>query len=69
MAAAVNGTSEGFEVGRPLPLFEAPVVSQSNWPYDVSADGQRFLINIGASQAEQQINVVLNWTNGFEPGK
>jgi hypothetical protein len=69
MAVTVKGTASGFEVGRPLPLFDAAVASQFNWPYDVSADGQRFLINIAATQTEQQINVVLNWTNGLASTK
>ena len=54
-----------FSAGRPTVLFEG-----RNWPiagivptYDVSPDGQRFLMVKESEQAASatQINVVLNW--------
>ena len=37
------------------------------YPYDVSADGQRFLINTAPEQAvSAPITVVLNWTAGLK---
>jgi len=58
-------TQPAFSAGRPKLLFEGPyLLSAGNLPaYDVSRDGQRFLM-VEESRQEQpptQINVVLNW--------
>jgi hypothetical protein len=60
-------TQPGFVVGKPHMLFEGQYVT-NDWPqvstvYDVSADGQRFLMVKPTEQASSatQINVVLNW--------
>jgi Tol biopolymer transport system component len=67
MAVPIAGTEHGLAVGRPVPLFETPRAPSVSWPYDVSADGQKFLFNIAASQAQQQIKVVLNWQEELKP--
>jgi eukaryotic-like serine/threonine-protein kinase len=71
MAVSVR-SGTGFEAGDPVPLFRSP------WPvgftlrawyaaYDVSADGQRFLVNaVVEDAASTPINVVLNWTAGLK---
>jgi len=59
-------TQPGFTFGKPRMLFEgqsqpSPVLAPN---YDVSPDGQRFLVIKGSEQAQAaptQINVVLNW--------
>jgi eukaryotic-like serine/threonine-protein kinase len=60
-------TQPGFSPGKPRMLFEGQY-STSDWPligtaYDVSPDGQRFLMVKATEQAAAatQINVVLNW--------
>jgi Tol biopolymer transport system component/predicted Ser/Thr protein kinase len=60
-------TQPSFSAGKPHMLFEGQYFS-SDWPlistaYDVSADGQRFLMVKATEQASSatQINVVLNW--------
>jgi Tol biopolymer transport system component/predicted Ser/Thr protein kinase len=62
---AVDVTTEGtFSVGKPKVLFEGTyVLTPRSFPdYDVSPDGQRFLMLKAAEQATPtQINVVLNW--------
>ena len=66
MAAAVNGQGAAFEVTSVTALFEAPAVI-SDWPYDVSADGQRFLIVRAADDTSADgITVVVNGTAGPE---
>lgn len=52
-----------FSVGKPRVLFEGQYV-RNEWPqtgaiYDVSGDGQRFLMG---KQSGEQVNVVLNWS-------
>jgi eukaryotic-like serine/threonine-protein kinase len=59
-------TKSGFSVGKPRMLFEGPYLPTSaSFPYyDVSPDGQRFLMLKPTEQAQAaptQINVVLNW--------
>jgi serine/threonine-protein kinase len=68
MMAVDVATQPSFSAGKPRLLFEGQYF-MSVWPllgtaYDVSADGQRFLMVKGTEQAAAsgtQINVVLNW--------
>jgi len=65
MSAAANGKGSGFEVGAVKPLFQTRVAGQ-RYEYDVSSDGQRFLINTFPEQvASAPITVVVNWTAGL----
>jgi WD40 repeat protein len=67
MAASVNGRGSSFEVGVVKPLFDIRAVPVQRYPFDVSADGQRFLINTLPEQASSApITVVLNWTAGLQ---
>lgn len=66
---AVDITTEpSLSAGKPKMLFEGPYVSAPSDPspeFDVSPDGQRFLMLKPVTQeqaAPTQINVVLNWT-------
>jgi Tol biopolymer transport system component len=63
MAVEIN-TESTFSAGKPRVLFEGPYVpTPRSFPdYDVSPDGQRFLMLRATDQAPpNQINVVLNW--------
>jgi Tol biopolymer transport system component len=64
MAVAVNGKGPTFEVGATRPLFQTSAASVGGiGPYDVSPDGQRFLINTVTEQTESApITVIVNWT-------
>jgi Tol biopolymer transport system component len=66
MMAVDIATQPGFAAGKPRMLFEGQYVpTPATLPnYDVSTDGQRFLMvkpNEQAQSAPTQINVVLNW--------
>jgi eukaryotic-like serine/threonine-protein kinase len=66
MAVPVT-TGTNFESGTPLPLFQAtprqPIPLYDLFVYDVSRDGQRFLIITPVKEAETApMSVVLNWT-------
>jgi Tol biopolymer transport system component len=58
-------TQPSFSAGKPRVLFEGAYVPtpRSFQNYDVSPDGQRFLMVKATEQAQAptQINVVLNW--------
>jgi Tol biopolymer transport system component len=61
---AVDVSTQGiFSAGKPRVLFEGPYVPspRSLQDYDVSPDGQRFLMLKANDQSPDQINVVLNW--------
>jgi serine/threonine-protein kinase len=61
MVAAVTLTPE-FRAGRPRPLFEGPYVNVGGMSYDVTPDGQRFLLLEPAGDPPvTHLNVVLNW--------
>ena len=65
MMAVDVTTQSTFSAGKPKMLFEGPYVpTPRSFPdYDVSPDGQRFLMLKADEQAQAptQINVVLNW--------
>ena len=52
------------------PLFAThprPMVTLGDYPYDVSADGQRFLVNTVVDEtASTAITLVVNWTAGLK---
>ena len=57
---------ETFRAGVPHMLFRAPGVNpllpENFFHYDVSRDGQRFLIDVAAEESEQSpVTIVLNW--------
>lgn len=65
MAASVT-TGSNFDAGTPVNLFQAtprpPVLVYDFLVYDVSRDGQRFVINTPVKQADlQPMSVLLNW--------
>jgi len=69
MMAVDISTQPGFDAGKPRQLFERHYLmngsGQASANYDVSADGQQFLMLKPIEQekaAPTQINVVLNWT-------
>ena len=72
MAVAVKSDAT-LEIGAPTALFEArtlygtAVNISARQEYDVTGDGQRFLLNVDLSDdASNPITVVLNWTAGLQ---
>ena len=64
MAAAVTANGSRFDVGAVQRLFEVPMVD-GYWPYDVSPDGQRFLVNT-LEGAVAPLTIVVNWPAGLK---
>jgi len=65
MSVETKATASGFEAGPPKVLFEAPVTKPLLYPiapFDVSADGQRFLIVCPVGGSSPPLTVVVNWT-------
>jgi eukaryotic-like serine/threonine-protein kinase len=65
MMAAPVTTGTNFDAGVPVVLFQGiprqPVLVFDFFVYDVSRDGQRFLINTPFKQAVQPMSITLNW--------
>jgi eukaryotic-like serine/threonine-protein kinase len=65
MAVAVK-TGANFDAGSPTVLFQANpremLATSERFSYDVSQDGQKFLINTQLKTAMTPMSVVLNWT-------
>jgi eukaryotic-like serine/threonine-protein kinase len=67
MMAVPVTTGANFDSGSPVTLFQAtprpPVLVYDLFVYDVTRDGQRFLINTPVKQADTQpMSILLNWT-------
>ena len=67
MSAAIETGRDDIVVGEVKALFPVrwPVATRS--PYDVSADGQRILMNVLDDAAgANPITIVVNWTAGIK---
>ncbi len=60
-------TGANFDAGTPAALFQAYprefVATSEQFFYDVTRDGQKFLINTQLKSAKTPISVVLNWSS------
>ena len=70
MAVAVT-TEDSFKAGSPVALFQPhrrqPVSSQDVFSYDVTPDGQRFLIATKVDVGNPApLSVLLNWASEME---
>jgi serine/threonine protein kinase len=67
MAVAIAGRGATFAPGEPKPLFKTrtlPRATEVQWEYDVTRDGQRFLIGTildGPHATPPAPTIVLNW--------
>ena len=67
MAVTVESHGSEFEAGPPRPLLEARPVGPRSF-YDVSADGQRFLVNsLGSEGLSSSITIAQNWSVALKP--
>ncbi len=70
MAVEVK-TSSGFEAGSPSVLFQThprqPISAMDFFSYDVTSDGQKFLVNTKVDTANTApLSVILNWSSEME---
>jgi Tol biopolymer transport system component len=70
MSSAVKSAGKEFEFAAPKPLFKTRMLLNNFHEYDVSPDGQRFLIGtlVGDTKA-QPPTVILNWTAEIKRGQ
>ena len=64
MATTVNGAGSQFVVGTTQPLFKIRprTLRLDAFPYDVTANGQRFLVNTFLEEVVPPISLVVNWS-------
>ena len=66
MAVAVRGGGSEIEVGEARPLFQTRLSTRS-FPYAVTENGQRFLLNKSAEESSTTpITLVVNWPGLLE---
>jgi len=62
MSVPVKGSGSRFEAGTPSRLFEVDHVPSAGPIFDVTADGQRFIVNAAAaSKVQPHLIVIVNW--------
>jgi len=68
MSVEVKTNAGKLEAGIPKPLFDAPRSRLPFPTFDVSADGQKFLLVVSADETgtSHPITVVLNWQAGIQ---
>ncbi len=65
MVVAIKSAAATFEASAPTPLFKIDSIIEGD--YEVTADGQRFLINSSVAGAQSlPFTVVLNWTKDLK---
>jgi Tol biopolymer transport system component len=65
MSTPIRFTANSIEAGAPRALFEAGLPSSpfTRYPYDLSPDGQRFLLlNAARGRSPGHLSLLLNWT-------
>lgn len=71
MMAVPVKTGVSFEAGSPVTLFQTrmrqPISAQDFFSYDVTADGQKFLINTKVDEPNAApLSIILNWASELE---
>jgi eukaryotic-like serine/threonine-protein kinase len=63
MVVSVSASAKKLDVSTPSRLFEVTVssIAPQRQQYDVTSDGQRFLVNTNAAESETPVTVVVNW--------
>jgi serine/threonine protein kinase len=65
MEAQVEMSGSQLQVNAVRPLFKVsmPIDPAGATPYDVTADGQRFIVNTSNTLEDQPLTLVINWTS------
>jgi Tol biopolymer transport system component len=67
MAAGVRETASGLAIDTPRELFSTTAVANPGLPYDVTPDGQRFLVvEPAAGGNSNPLTVIVNWQAGLK---
>jgi len=63
MSVEISEQGASLAIGKVAPLFQAEPLSISyHWPYDVSADGKKFVVATeGVQKTSEPLTLVVNW--------
>jgi len=61
MAVSVKETGDGIEPSLPRELFTVATPANLVSPYEISRDGQRFLVSSAHEEPSQSLNVIVDW--------
>jgi len=62
VAVDVNLSGAAPQLGVPRALFQASAIQRQNGPFGVTADGKKFLVNVGnLKEGSDPLTLVLNW--------
>ena len=61
MSAEIAAAGESLVVGKVTPLFSVSRASTEGWPYDVTSDGTKFVINTTTQNSTEPLTLVLDW--------
>ena len=62
MSVPLTGDGAAIQPGPPSALFQAALLPGPSWPFDVTADGERFLMNVALpSKAPTALRMIVNW--------
>ena len=60
--AEIAAQSTSLVIGKVTPLFQANPVSSNGWPYNISSDGRKFVVDTQADdQTSEPLTLVVNW--------
>jgi hypothetical protein len=63
MVTSVKCEMHACTVGATQPLFDLPLGGPGRWSYDVSPDGQHFVVIAGQPSSQSPLQLVVNWAN------
>lgn len=62
VSVTVSGSGDRFQAAAPVPLFRVETRASNGSVYDVSPDGQRFIVNAPIpSKVPPHLVVIVNW--------
>jgi hypothetical protein len=62
MNVAVSGSGLSFRAGTPAALFKISIQPGAGTPFDLTADGKRFLVNAKIpSRIPPSLSLIVNW--------
>jgi hypothetical protein len=66
VAVGVNVVGDNLEVGSAQSLFPARRIFPIGNPFDVTADGKKFLLMMPPAGSQSPMTLVTNWTSALE---
>jgi eukaryotic-like serine/threonine-protein kinase len=60
LAAQMDENDSGIQIGTPRVLFRSPVFTNAYAPYDVTPDGQKFIMNL-TGEHDSPLTLIVNW--------